>query len=163
MGLDLALRFGPAVLAVVFFWLWLAAEKEVSAEIERCNTKIAANAAEAERTAREAVAEAQEREKARFDALMAETRAATEEAEEARQTASDAADGLRRELDAAYRQIAAARDWADTVLPDAVRERLREADRDSGATGSGGNGDNEIRADRFPAIEILPASIDGSD
>lgn len=132
------LPFGPLPAALALFAflggaLWLAKARidTLDAELARaateCNLRVADGVADAEKAVREATQAAVEAERVRYEALLADSAAAAQRAEKARQTASEAADGLKAQIQAIYRSNADATVWRDTGLPSAILERLQPA------------------------------------
>ena len=123
---TIAKRFGGWIAAAIFGALWLGSLSANGELRENCNTRIATAAAEAQEVARVAQLAAIEQQRRRWQEILTVSEARAEQAYIERQAASDRADELRKELNDVYRQDDEAGIWADTVLPAAVLERLRD-------------------------------------
>ena len=109
-------------LAALFLWLYIDAQSEIKAEIERCNTEKLASVAEAERVARQAT---QADLQAQIDALVRQS-AQADRAREIAEEAARLAESRVPEVREIIREVASDDACIDTAVPDAVLNSMRD-------------------------------------
>lgn len=92
-------------IALALFWFWMEGRENLAAQVESCNTDKIRSVAEAERTVREALAAATERERAAVAERLRRAQAATETATAARLEAEAQADRAQATIRRLMREV----------------------------------------------------------
>ena len=123
--MNIGVTVGGYVASVILLGLWIDAERDHAAEIEKCNTKIEAAARERERLAREAERDAARDEIAKLNRIAASQAKAREIVTAALREAENRAPVVRTVIREVPRETEAAA-CLDLAMPAAVLDSVRD-------------------------------------
>lgn len=118
----IVLRYGPYAAIAVLFWLWIDTEKELAAEIERCNTDKLQSALEQERIARNALVNANAERVRQLEEQASRAIQARNIAEAARIEAEARPERVRTVI----REVASEDGCVDSRVPERLAQCLRD-------------------------------------